>query len=303
MTDMWTPLSTRQGTGDVLRHDVPPALAAALRPWIDGAARETSRLADRVLLRCDLFRDTEYGPDAEADGAEFLAWHTPDERLLDVVDAVLDLLPGAGAFVQIPAGQRPGMLEAVAGGLANMNFLKHRQPLQRLLDDGRSAFTLSANGRALVHRVDPTITTLLGTAARAADQPDRGSASDHLRRAYTAAYALRPEPGRAYSEAIKAVECAAHATVEPGNTKATLGTMLRELRQHPGQWDVALPGRTGAEGEATVTAMVSLLWTGQTSRHGGQQPTREETPAEARMAVDLAVSLVRWFADGAVSRR
>ncbi|MBC2906778.1 hypothetical protein H4N64_35705 [Streptomyces sp. PSKA01] len=144
---------------------------------------------------------------------------------------------------------------------------------------------------------------MLGTAARVAEQPDRGSASGHLRRAYTAAYALHPEPGRAYSEAIKAVECAAHATVEPNNTKATLGTMLTQLRQHPGQWVVALPGTTGVEGENVVYAMASLLWKGQTSRHGAQQPTREETADEARMAVDLATSLVRWFADGAVRRR
>ncbi|MBC2869795.1 hypothetical protein [Streptomyces mexicanus] len=301
MSDMWTPLSTRQGTGGVLRHDVPPALSTALRQWIDGAVRESSRLADRVLLRCDLYRDTEHGP--EVDDAEFLAWYTPDERLLDVVDAILNLLPGAGVPVQLPAGQKLGMLEAMAGGFANVAFMKHRRPLQELLDDGRSAYTISPNGRALVHRVDPTVTALLNTAARAAGQPDRGSASEHLRRAYTAAYALHPEPGRAYSEAIKAVECAAHATLEPNNTKATLGTMLRELRQHPGQWDVALAGKTGVEGEATITTMLSLLWTGQTSRHGGQQPTREETLAEARMAVDLAVSLVRWFADGTVRRR
>lgn len=255
------------------------------------------------MLRCALFRDAEHGPEAEVDDAEFLAWYTPDDRLLDVVDTILNLLPGAGAFIQVPARQKPGMLEAVAGGLANMNFLKHRQPLQELLDDGRSVYTLSPNGRALVHRVDPTVTALLGKAAHAADQPERGSASVHLRHAHTAAYALHPEPGCAYSEAIKAVECAAHASLEPNNSRATLGTMLRELRQHPGQWDVALAGKTGTAGEETVEAMMSLLWTGQTSRHGGQQPTREETLAAARMAVDLAVSLVRWFADGAVGRR
>nr|WSZ11926.1 hypothetical protein OH837_00425 [Streptomyces canus] len=79
--------------------------------------------------------------------------------------------------------------------------------------------------------------------------------------------------------------------------------MLTQLRQHPGQWYVALPGATGAEGESAVYAMASLLWKGQTSRHGAQQPTREETAAEARMAVDFATSLVRWFADGAVRRR
>nr|WSZ11925.1 hypothetical protein OH837_00420 [Streptomyces canus] len=153
------------------------------------------RLAARVLLRCDLFRDTEHGPEADVDDAEFLAWHTPDERLLDVVDPVLDLLPGAGTYLQLPAEHKPGMLEAVAGEFANITYLKHRQPLQRLLDDGRSAYTLSADGRALVHRVDPTMTSLLGTAARATEQPDRGSASEHLRRAYTAAYALHTQPG------------------------------------------------------------------------------------------------------------
>ncbi|MFJ8401642.1 hypothetical protein ACIQ9K_14335 [Streptomyces microflavus] len=120
--------------------------------------------------------------------------------------------------------------------------------------------------------------------------------------AHSAAYSLHPESGRAYSEAIKAVECAAQATLDPNNFRATLGTMLRELRQHPGQWDVALLGKTGVEGETTVTAMISLLSTGQTSGHGGQQPTREEILTEARMAVDLAVSLVRWFADGSVCR-
>ncbi|MEU3282878.1 hypothetical protein [Streptomyces antibioticus] len=303
MTDMWTPLSARQEASAILRDNVPAALAAALRPWIEGAIRDATWLTDRVLLRCDLVRDAEHGPGPDVDDADFLAWCAPDAQLLDVVDAILDLLPG---IVPVPPtgtpATKPVMLAALAGSLANINFAKHRRPLQQLLDDARSAYTLRPDGRALVHRVDPTVAALLDTAARAAEQPDRGSASTHLRHAYAAAYAMNPQPGRAYGEAIKAVEAAAHATVEPNNTKATLGTMLRELRQHPGQWDVAIAGKTGTEGAATVEAMMSLLWTGQTSRHGGLLRTRQETTAEARMAVDLAGALVRWFSDGVVRR-
>ncbi|WP_326585451.1 hypothetical protein OG889_45150 [Streptomyces sp. NBC_00481] len=301
MTNIWMPLSTRQESGEALRADMP----AALRPWIERVVRESARLSDRVLLRCDLARDYHDGPGEEVDEDEFLAWCTPDDRLLDVVDALLDLMPYTSPAPALPTkGEtKPGMLESVAAGFASMNFVKHRRPLQELLDDGRSAYTIRADGHALVHRANPTVTALVGTAARAATQPDRGSASDHLQRAYTLAYALRPEPGRAYSEAIKAVECAAHATVEPNNTMATLGSMLRVLRQSPGQWAVALPGKTGTEGARVVESMMTLLWTGQMSRHGAQQATREETVDEARMAVDLAVSLVRWFSDGVVHRR
>ncbi|WP_406390185.1 hypothetical protein OG806_49590 [Streptomyces sp. NBC_00882] len=309
MTDIWTPLSTRQGTGEGLRDDIPNALDAALRPWIEKAAGRIT--SGRILLRCDLVRDEEHGPGPEVDEDEFLAWYTPKDRLLDVVDALLDLLPPRSLtpvpnlpVLPVTLDRKPGVLETLAVGFTDIEFRRHREPLQQLLDDGRSAYTIRADGRALVHRVSPTATALLRTAVRAAaGQPDRGSAGDHLKRAHAAAYALHPEPGHAYNEAVKAVECAAHATVEPNNTMATLGTMLRVLRQSPGQWDVALPGKTGAEGEEAVRSLISLLWTGQSSRHGGQQATREETLDAARMAVDIAVSLVRWFSDGAIRRR
>jgi hypothetical protein len=48
--------------------------------------------------------------------------------------------------------------------------------------------------------------------------------------------------------------------------------------------------------------MMKLLWQGQTSRHGAQTATRAETLEEVRMAVHLAVTLVQWFATGAVLR-
>ncbi|MEV0743456.1 hypothetical protein AB0I51_47835 [Streptomyces sp. NPDC050549] len=79
--------------------------------------------------------------------------------------------------------------------------------------------------------------------------------------------------------------------------------MLREIRQHPERFVVAIPGRGGTEGLSAVEAMVSLLWTGQTSRHGSQQPTPEESEAQAQMAVHLAGALVQWFSTGAIRRQ
>lgn len=203
-----------------------------------------------------------------------------------------------------PGNQKPTVLEGVAHGLAAMTFTQHCAPLQQLLDDGRCAYTIRRDGRGLVRWVDAPTIAMLDTAALAADQPDRGSAATHLRRAYQAAYQMRADPVRACSEAIKAVASAAHATLEPNNGKATLGSMRRALRDQRDQRDqltVALPGENGTEGVQTVESMIMLLWTGQ-SRHGHRQTTRDETIEEARLAVSLAASLVQWFSTGTVRR-
>lgn len=79
--------------------------------------------------------------------------------------------------------------------------------------------------------------------------------------------------------------------------------MLGQLRATPDRWVLAIRGPGGAGSITPLIAMIELLWTGQTSRHGGQAPTRPETFEEAQMAVHLAVTLAQWFIGGAVSRR
>ncbi|MFI1152558.1 hypothetical protein [Streptomyces sp. NPDC020817] len=107
---------------------------------------------------------------------------------------------------------------------------------------------------------------------------------------------------KAYSEAIKAVECALHDTIQPNNRKATLGTMKGELPQIRNKLRSAVTGPNGSEGLDTVLHLMALLWEGQTSRHGARDQTRDETPEAAQMAVHLAATLVQWFASGAISR-
>lgn len=104
---------------------------------------------------------------------------------------------------------------------------------------------------------------------------------------------------KAYSLAIKAVESATHAVIEPNNMKPTLGTMLGILRS-PHAFEIAIPGKDGI---TTVTGMMTLLWEGQMSRHGSRQLAVKESFESAEMAVQLASVLVLWFSTGVVSRR
>jgi len=90
--------------------------------------------------------------------------------------------------------------------------------------------------------------------------------------------------------------------VEPKNAKATLGTMLGAMRDNPRRFLLAIPGKDGIGDVAPVLAMMSLLWEGQTSRHGAQTPTELESPEAAEMAVQLASTLVLWFTTGMVRR-
>ncbi|NNN34420.1 hypothetical protein HLK59_29485 [Streptomyces sp. S3(2020)] len=122
-----------------------------------------------------------------------------------------------------------------------------------------------------------------------------------MAKAWQCAYGRDPDPSKAYSEAIKAVESVSQALIEPKNSKATLGTMLKVIGHSPQRFATAISATNG-EDIVLVADMMRRLWQGQTSRHGSQNPTRLETQQEAEMAVHLAAILVQWFAAGLVSR-
>lgn len=123
-----------------------------------------------------------------------------------------------------------------------------------------------------------------------------GSAGPLLSEAWHAAFGKSPDPEEAYEKAIKAVEEAGVGVVSPQNTRATLGTMLSQMRQQ-GNWKLPLPD----DSNDVVIQMIDALWKGQESRHGGNG-YRKPTNEEAESAVLLAVPLVQWFSAGHLSR-
>jgi hypothetical protein len=128
-----------------------------------------------------------------------------------------------------------------------------------------------------------------------------GKAGQHLTLAWVAVYGRSPDPGKAYSEAVKAVEVAAQPVITPADTSATLGKMIAVFRDGPGKWEFALKPSSTDPHEA-VLQMMRLVWTGQTDRHGTADPEKplHVSPEEAEAAVHLAVTLVQWFTSAAV---
>ncbi|WP_404871009.1 hypothetical protein ACI1MP_37840 (plasmid) [Kitasatospora griseola] len=312
---LWTPLSFRDGGTVALRAEVSATLERPLRDWLYFAlCREGGELWQRVALRCDLVLEAGDGGDESDDVAyeAALAYGIPTNLLLEAVDAALDLLPVPTPVPLVPArrAEDPPMdrktvalvtLASMSEALTQQRKVD-RAPLQQLLDDARSRYTVRADGRALVARVDPALVRALEAAVESGEQPERGSASEHLQEAFERAYAFTPDPVKAFSEAIKAVECAAHSTLQPNHRRATLGTMLGEMSNLASALVFEIEGADPQDGVEMVRLMMRQLWDGQTSRHGKKGPTRKETEAQAVAAVHLAAVLVQWFSSGAIRR-
>ncbi|MEV0749872.1 hypothetical protein AB0I75_32495 [Streptomyces sp. NPDC050273] len=202
-----------------------------------------------------------------------------DMDLLDTVDEILAFL------IEMKLHSRPEV-----------------SALAELLEDSGSAYCVSDAQDGLEVRVSPEVRESVRRAVSEAEaKPTAGSAAEHLATAWQTVYGLHPDPVRAYSEAIKAVECAAHAIVQPTNTKATLGSMLGEIRNARHRFTAAISTPSG-DPIAPAEAMMRALWEGQTSRHGAQSGTVPETLEAARAGVHLAATLVQWFTSGAVVR-
>jgi hypothetical protein len=126
-----------------------------------------------------------------------------------------------------------------------------------------------------------------------------GAAGALLHRAFTAAYGLQVNPGEAYKMSVKAVETAAHSTIEPKNSGATLGTMLAVMRNAPKPWTLQLDERADHVGgnAGLLISVMQSLWDGQEDRH------RDGVVdiGEARTAFHAASTLVAWFTEGLVS--
>ncbi|MEU3226808.1 hypothetical protein ABZ695_27110 [Streptomyces sp. NPDC006976] len=255
-------------------EDVPKHLLEPLRGWVEAALTYQGREREEARNICLRLRMTtspnRYGspqylpPLTQATGAQ----------LLDVVDEMLRR-PEAADPIEVNA-------------------------LAQMLDDAGSAYRVNEHGDGLEERVTPAVRDAVRqTIAGAATKPSAGSAADHLATAWQAAYGRGPDPVRAYGEAIKAVECAAHSTIQPNNAKATLGTMLGEFKNARHKFTAVIPSPAG-DPIAPAEAMMRALWDGQTSRHGAQTTTVPETLEAARAGVHLAAALVQWFVSGAV---
>lgn len=261
--------------------DVPAPLGEPLLDWVHDQLEACDvDLKRTLLLRVALRMNIDIGPEIGKYAVVNFLWDNNQFELTeiaDLVDSLLDLLPTTDSFS------------------------KERDLLQDLLYEARSALRVRGDGRGLERRSDATAEAAYGQAlASVSSARDTGSSAEHLRAAWEYTYALKDDPVRAYSEAIKAVEASAHALIEPNRSKATLGTMLGHLRSNQHRFALGIAGPNGQGDIRPLIECLTFLWEGQSSRHGSRVPTRAETREEALIAVHLAVMLVQWFSTGAV---
>lgn len=219
--------SVRAGLTEAPEHDgpfenVPEHLQQPLQEWV-GYALDTDDLGDHTdeeAVERTLCLRLRISPSKQGRFSTYHAALTTavGPRLLDVIDAVLAYKAECGA-------EDPDAIRR----------------LTAILDDAGSAYCVAESGDGLEERVSPAVRDAVRrTIADAAAEQSAGSAADHLTTAWQAAYGRSPNAVRAYSEAIKAVESAAHAVVQPNNAKATLGTMLGEINNARHKFATAL---------------------------------------------------------------
>ena len=121
--------------------------------------------------------------------------------------------------------------------------------------------------------------------------------------AWRDAYGQAPDGQAAFNWAIKAIEAALWPIVEPKNEKATLGTMLPEMRKAD-RFSVLFIGQDAL---VDFAASLSLLWRSQ-YRHGTGEAATDgsriaNTLEQGRAAVLLATVVVQWLVDGVLTPR
>ncbi|MEU9072104.1 hypothetical protein AB0D60_35120 [Streptomyces sp. NPDC048306] len=282
-----------------LSEGVPDCMEIPLRQWVMALLADDEANAQRIALYLKLRVDT--GPRVYSP-ARFLAAGTTAEQLLDVVNAMLHLSTQPNTQMY---GPNPATWSGRRQYLGTQGSSVREQAIAELEDMltlAGSAYRVNDAHTGLELRVDATAQQAVASTLAAARTPQSGSAADHLATAWKCAYGRDPDPSKAYSEAIKAVESASQSLIEPNNAKATLGTMLGVIRNSPQGFSTAIPAGGGGDDITLVADMMRRLWQGQTARHGSQNPTRLENQREAEMAVHLAATLVQWFTASLVQR-
>lgn len=148
---------------------------------------------------------------------------------------------------------------------------------------------------SLEERVDTTTTTAMEDIVDIG-----GDVSRYITKAWNEAFGRSPNPSVAYSNAVKAVEAASWQVVIPNNSRATLGVIIKALKDKPENFQVKITEKIPGLGVEAIRNQMSLIWDGQTDRHGTANPV-EPSQEAAEEALFIALSLCQQFVRGLIS--
>jgi hypothetical protein len=280
--NQYRPLSKRDVPDadlDTLHEDVEPWMAEPVIGW----------------LRPFLWIESDFSVLANT---SFLEGFEMAHRVRDKFDRTDAASPAADAEGRIRQGGTFGLdLVSYALHVLPTWYLDHHMvsTLEELLHNSGSAWEVTATGSEDDEERTYTLTRRDLAAAKAAISDIRSHsqrAGDFLADSWQAIARRDPRPGEGYDKAVKAIEAAAQPVVSPANNRATLGTIVRDMRAKPSKWEFDL-------GDVDlVIDMADRVWV-EHFRHG-TQPRTDHTLSEADVALHLAIPLVRFFVGGLV---
>lgn len=265
----WTPRSQRLGKRDLDGpfEGVPPHLKPQIFKWLNDtlhSSLDADKWANVLAMRLHI-------PVNHRQGAAYSVLQAAaddDDLLLDIVEGALRVQPRYGYDTDA------------------------RESLQSILDLCGSVYTVS-DALILVDRVGPEVEETRAKAVSVADE-----ATDELSEAWSRAFGRNPDASDAWDHAIKAVESVLQPIVEPGNTKATLGSIIARLEQNDGaHWRCVFPGANKSHSVENFVKILRLIWPNP-DRHG--PVTRKPTNEEARAVVVQAAAILQWHREGTV---
>jgi hypothetical protein len=182
---------------ETLYEGLPDHLDIPVRQWLASVLRHYP-LGDLIAVRLRLPREVLNSRDTVEALANYHDSRNP-LILMEIVDAAL-----------------AGLLECRDNYQAPRHIVTSN--LDRMLREGGSAYEVASDSISLQRRVDGTVQAVFDKAKEAAASAGDGEAADHLRDAFAAAYGMKPDPGAAYSHAVKAVEAVANPLFLPNDT-------------------------------------------------------------------------------------
>jgi hypothetical protein len=227
----------------------------------------------------------------------FLAFGTPTELLLDIVDGLLDLLP----YKPAPPATNDPVLILVRRARKAMRNRGQRELLQELLDDGHMVYRVRSDGRGLERRMSPVAHAQAIIAADAAEQAGYPIAGERLLAAWNSIYALNPDPSGAYRDAVRAVEAVACPFFLPNAPAPTLGQVIRHLEDRASGYEMVIADKTGQPADVgAAIAMMRLVWDGHRDRHEGGRTSAPISRESADAAVAVAITLVQLVSTASI---
>ncbi|MFZ3558197.1 hypothetical protein [Streptomyces sp. BH055] len=172
--------------------------------------------------------------------------------------------------------------------------------LERVLEESSSAWRVGkvVDRPGLVARIDRTVQV----AAEGAELLD-ARAGRLLADAWKCAFSMNRDPSSSYRYAVRAVEAAAAPVLSPRDSIPTLGKMISALRDKPEKWNFSFKVDSAVDPKVVLLSMLQMLWTNEYTRHVDPDINAplHVSQKEAESAVVLALTLVNWFASGAIS--